>query len=88
MAAVTQRIGLASTFSVSHSHPFYAARLWATIDHLTRGRAGWNVVTSINSNQAANYGEERQPADTRYDRRTSSWRSAGSCGTRGTRTRW
>ena len=68
MAAVTERIGVASTFSVSHSHPFYAARLWASLDHLTDGRAGWNVVTSINSNQAANYGEERQAADTRYDR--------------------
>ena len=68
MAAVTERIGVASTFSVSHSHPFYAARLWATLDHLTRGRAGWNVVTSINSNQAANYGEDRQPTDARYDR--------------------
>lgn len=68
MAAVTKHIGLASTFSVSHSHPFYAARLWATLDHLTGGRAGWNVVTSINSNQAANYGEERQPTDTRYER--------------------
>ncbi|MDA1310048.1 MAG: NtaA/DmoA family FMN-dependent monooxygenase [Proteobacteria bacterium] len=68
MAAVTKRIGVASTFSVSHSHPFYAARLWASLDHLTEGRAGWNVVTSINSNQAANYGEERQSADTRYDR--------------------
>jgi FMN-dependent oxidoreductase (nitrilotriacetate monooxygenase family) len=68
MAAVTKRIGVASTFSVSHSHPFYAARLWASLDHLTEGRAGWNVVTSINSNQAANYGEERQPPGTRYDR--------------------
>ena len=68
MGAVTERIGVASTFSVSHSHPFYAARLWATLDHLTGGRAGWNVVTSINRNQAANYGEERPPTDTRYDR--------------------
>ena len=67
MAATTKKIGVASTFSVSHSHPFYAARLWATLDHLTNGRAGWNVVTSINSNQAANYGEERQPTDNRYD---------------------
>ncbi|MCH9673363.1 MAG: NtaA/DmoA family FMN-dependent monooxygenase [Gammaproteobacteria bacterium] len=68
MAAVTKRIGVASTFSVSHSHPFYAARLWATLDHLTNGRAGWNVVTSLNDNQAANYGEERQDAESRYDR--------------------
>lgn len=68
MAAATKKIGVASTFSVSHSHPFYAARLWGTLDHLTNGRAGWNVVTSINSNQAANYGEERQSTDNRYDR--------------------
>ena len=68
MAAVTEHVGVAATFSVSHSHPFYAARLWATLDHLTGGRAGWNVVTSINRNQAANYGEERQPTDTRYER--------------------
>ena len=68
MAATTSNIGLASTFSVSHSHPFYAARLWATLDHLTGGRAGWNVVSSLNSNQAANFGEERGDTDQRYDR--------------------
>ena len=68
MGAVTKFIGLAATFSVSHAHPFYAARLWASLDHLTGGRAGWNVVTSINHNQAANYGEERASAEDRYDR--------------------
>jgi FMN-dependent oxidoreductase (nitrilotriacetate monooxygenase family) len=68
MAAVTQHIGVASTFSVSQHHPFYAARLWATLDHLTEGRAGWNVVTSINHNQDANFGVDRPPADQRYDR--------------------
>ena len=59
MGAVTKHIGLGATFSTSHSHPFYAARLWATIDHLTGGRAGWNVVTSINRNLDANFGAER-----------------------------
>ena len=68
MAAVTTRIGLGATFSISHQHPFYAARLWATLDHLTRGRAAWNVVTSLNHNQAANHGEERKPTEERYDR--------------------
>ncbi|MFM9938052.1 MAG: NtaA/DmoA family FMN-dependent monooxygenase [Hyphomicrobiaceae bacterium] len=68
MAAATSRIGLGATFSVSHHQPFYAARLWATLDHLTRGRAGWNVVTSINRNLDANFGLERPPADARYDR--------------------
>ena len=38
-----------------------------TLDHLTGGRAAWNVVTSINHNQQANYGTERADADTRYD---------------------
>jgi long-chain alkane monooxygenase len=68
MAAVTSRIGLAATFSVSHAHPYYAARLWATLDHLTRGRAGWNVVTTLNHNQSANHGEELRPVEERYDR--------------------
>jgi long-chain alkane monooxygenase len=68
MAAATSHIGVASTFSTSQHHPFYAARLWATLDHLTAGRAGWNVVTSINHNQDANFGVERPPADHRYDR--------------------
>ena len=36
MGAVTTRIGLGATFSISHQHPFYATRLWATLDHLTR----------------------------------------------------
>ena len=68
MAAATRHIGVASTFSTSQHHPFYAARMWATLDHLTGGRAGWNVVTSINHNQDANFGVERPPADLRYDR--------------------
>ena len=68
MAAVTRRIGLGATYSVSHQHPFHAARLWATLDHLTRGRAAWNVVTALNHNQAANYGEAFKPTDDRYDR--------------------
>jgi FMN-dependent oxidoreductase (nitrilotriacetate monooxygenase family) len=65
---VTSRIGLAATFSVSHAHPYYAARLWATLDHLTRGRAGWNVVTTLNHNQSANFGEALRPVEERYDR--------------------
>ncbi len=68
MAAATEHIGVAATFSTSNQHPFYAARLWGTIDHLTGGRAGWNVVTSLNHNQAANYGAEREATDQRYER--------------------
>ncbi|MDE0944798.1 MAG: LLM class flavin-dependent oxidoreductase [Alphaproteobacteria bacterium] len=68
MAAVTTHIGLGATLSVSHHHPFYAARLWATLDHLTKGRAAWNVVTSLNHNQANNFGEERKSSELRYER--------------------
>ena len=69
MAAMTSRIGLGATFSTSYQHPFYAARLWATLDHLTGGRAAWNVVTSLNQNQAANYGQAAlDPSGLRYEK--------------------
>ena len=69
MAAVTSRIGLGATFSTSYQHPFYAARLWATLDHLTGGRAAWNVVTSLNQNQAANYGQAAlDPSELHYEK--------------------
>lgn len=69
MSAVTSKVGLASTFSVTYHQPFYAARLWATIDHLTGGRAGWNVVTSVIDNEAHNFGQEHiMDRELRYDR--------------------
>ena len=68
MAAATRHIGVAATFSVSHSHPYYVARLFGTLDHLTGGRVGWNVVSSLNSGQALNYGETRADTSTRYER--------------------
>jgi FMN-dependent oxidoreductase (nitrilotriacetate monooxygenase family) len=69
IAAVTKYIGLGATFSTSYHLPFYAARLWATLDHLTRGRAAWNVVTSLNENQAANHGHMGlDPAELRYEK--------------------
>ena len=69
MAAVTSHVGLGATFSTSYQHPFYAARLWATLDHLTSGRAAWNVVTSLNQNQASNYGQASlDPPELRYEK--------------------
>ena len=69
IAAVTKYIGVGATFSTSYHLPFYAARLWATLDHLTRGRAAWNVVTSLNENQAANHGHTSlDPAELRYEK--------------------
>ena len=69
IAAVTRYIGLGATFSTSYHLPFYAARLWATLDHLTRGRAAWNVVTSLNQNQAANHGQTKlDSSELRYEK--------------------
>lgn len=46
LAAVTSRLGLVGTLSTSYSEPFTTARQFASLDHLSGGRAGWNVVTS------------------------------------------
>jgi len=67
MAAATERIGLATTFSVSQHHPFYVARLFATLDHLTRGRVGWNIVTFANRHEAIRDFPEPADHDLRYE---------------------
>lgn len=69
IGAVTSYIGLGATFSTSYQHPFYAACLWATLDHLTGGRVAWNIVTTLNHNQAANYGQASlEPTELRYEK--------------------
>jgi FMN-dependent oxidoreductase (nitrilotriacetate monooxygenase family) len=69
MARVTSRIGLAATMSTTFYPPFHIARAFATLDHISKGRAGWNVVTSAMDREAQNYGIDRilDPAS-RYDR--------------------
>ncbi len=61
LGAVTQRIGLVGTLTVSYSEPYTVARQFASLDHLSRGRAGWNVVTSWLSGSAENYGKPEHP---------------------------
>ena len=56
MAAVTRGLGFAATFSVTYEPPFAFARRMSTLDHLTRGRVAWNVVTSYLPNAARNFG--------------------------------
>jgi FMN-dependent oxidoreductase (nitrilotriacetate monooxygenase family) len=69
MGAVTTRLGLASTCSTTYFEPFDVARRFATLDLMTGGRAGWNVVTSVNDGEALNMGREQHLAhDLRYDR--------------------
>jgi FMN-dependent oxidoreductase (nitrilotriacetate monooxygenase family) len=67
MAAVTKRLGFGVTFSTSYEPPFAFARRMSTLDHLTRGRVGWNIVTSYLPNAARNFGlTEEIPHDQRY----------------------
>ena len=68
-AAVTSRIGLGATYSTTYYTPFHVARTFATLDHVSGGRAAWNVVTSVNDSEARNYGfKQAIPHDARYDR--------------------
>jgi FMN-dependent oxidoreductase (nitrilotriacetate monooxygenase family) len=62
LAASTHKIGLVGTVTVSYSEPFNVARQFASLDHISNGRAGWNVVTSWLSGTAANFGRARHPA--------------------------
>ncbi|EYR64172.1 monooxygenase [Actinotalea ferrariae CF5-4] len=67
MAAVTQHLGFAATFSTTYEPPFAFARRASTLDHLTKGRFGWNVVTSYLPNAARNFGLAQEVEhDTRY----------------------
>ncbi|MGD0882838.1 MAG: LLM class flavin-dependent oxidoreductase [Acidimicrobiales bacterium] len=69
IAGATRSIGLGATYSTTYYSPFHVARTFATLDHLTGGRAAWNVVTSVNDSEAQNYGVDQVLAhDTRYDR--------------------
>src|SRR4051794_5238063 len=68
MATVTEHLGFAWTSSILQTHPFAFARQVSTLDHLTRGRVAWNIVTSYLPNAATNVGLEDLPGhDERYD---------------------
>jgi FMN-dependent oxidoreductase (nitrilotriacetate monooxygenase family) len=69
LAGVTRSIGLGATYSTTYYSPFHVARTFATLDHLTKGRAAWNVVTSVNDSEAQNFGFDQVIGhDERYDR--------------------
>ena len=69
LAAVTDRLGFAVTMSTTFYPPYLLARKLASIDHVTKGRIGWNIVCSIASGEARNFGMDRLPPhDERYDR--------------------
>ena len=69
MGLATERLGLGCTYSTTYYEPFHVARTFATLDLLLGGRAAWNVVTSVNDSEAANFGRDEHLAhDLRYDR--------------------
>ena len=69
MGMATERLGLGATCSTTYFEPFHVARVFATLDLMTGGRAAWNVVTSMNDGEALNMGhDEHLEHDARYDR--------------------
>ena len=68
LSMVTTHIGLGATVSTSFNEPYNVARKFASLDHISGGRAGWNVVTSANDKAALNFGKERlNEHDLRYE---------------------
>ncbi|WP_223861443.1 NtaA/DmoA family FMN-dependent monooxygenase, partial [Geminicoccus harenae] len=69
LAMVTERLGLIATASTTYNEPFHVARRFASLDHISKGRAGWNLVTSGNPHEAMNFGrDEHVEHATRYQR--------------------
>ncbi len=67
LASVTEHIGLVATASTTYDQPFHIARRFASLDHISGGRAGWNIVTTSNPDAALNFGlTEEVEHDERY----------------------
>src|SRR6478735_5766769 len=59
LAMVTERLGLIATASTTYNDPYHIARKFASLDHISNGRAGWNLVTTSNPEAALNFGLEQ-----------------------------
>ena len=59
LAAVTEHVGLVATASTSFNEPYHIARKFASLDHISGGRAGWNLVTSSNEHEAKNFNRDK-----------------------------
>src|SRR3984893_16429305 len=69
LSQVTERIGLVATGSTTFDAPYHIARRFASLDHLSEGRAGWNIVTTSNPDAALNFGlDEHMEHGERYER--------------------
>ena len=68
MARATNRLGLSATMSTAFYPPFHIARAFATLDHISKGRAAWNIVTSTMNREAQNFGLDHiMDPELRYD---------------------
>ena len=67
LAATTTRVGLGATASTTYSEPFTVARSFASLDHLSGGRAAWNAVTTSIATSSRNFGRAHPPHDKRYE---------------------
>lgn len=76
MSRATEKIGLISTVSSTFYTPFHAARLLASLDHISGGRMGWNLVTSMFDAEARNHGYEAMPAHADRYRRAEEFADA------------
>ncbi len=69
MAMATERIGLVATASTTFDEPYHIARRSASLDHISGGRAGWNIITTANPDAALNFGyKSHLDHDARYVR--------------------
>jgi FMN-dependent oxidoreductase (nitrilotriacetate monooxygenase family) len=68
LATVTERLGLIATGNTTYDQPYYVARRFLSLDNLSGGRAGWNMVTGVNPNEALNFGDAMMPHGDRYAR--------------------
>jgi FMN-dependent oxidoreductase (nitrilotriacetate monooxygenase family) len=69
IGAVTSKLGIAITKSATYFHPYELARIFASLDHITRGRVAWNIVTSLTQSEAQNFGhDEHLEHEFRYER--------------------
>lgn len=69
LAPMTRRIGLVCTASTTYNEPYHIARKFASLDHISGGRAGWNIVTSWSEQEAWNFSRDTHlDYGTRYDR--------------------
>ena len=67
LAATTTHLGLGATSSTTYNEPYNVARFFASLDHLSGGRAAWNAVTSSGAGAGANFGRVHPPHDARYE---------------------